>query len=139
MLELSQTGMEDTLNFSVRSTLPDGFQHGFIGQQTIIGLNFPDIGIQTSQLQGNLETGAHRFILLPVSNLNSDTTALFSLELAASGVKSKAVKCTPGKLSLFRANVNMSASSQGAPNSSKGVAVPLPTDRFVVSSSPIPG
>src|SRR5205814_7611265 len=55
------------------------------------------------------------------------------------GVKRSGMKRTPGILRAFKYVASLGPSNQGAPITSKGVSVPRPTERLVVSSKPTPG
>ena len=57
----------------------------------------------------------------------------------AEGLKTVARKHTPGNWSLFNAAARANPSSQGAPQTSNGSAVPRPRDRLEPSSRHIPG
>src|SRR5262245_33626603 len=61
------------------------------------------------------------------------------LKTDALGLKLTGTNLTPGSRRAFKYAESFWPSNQGAPMISNGVSVPRPTDRFVVSSKPIPG
>ena len=85
LFEFIELGCVKIENFGVSEFIPDSLQHCFIAQQSAKIAGLPLILEQTAQRERDLKTGADRFELVSVNDLDTDTPAQLAIEFAGRG------------------------------------------------------